>query len=109
MSATLDIAEIAYESGAPHFRYTRVKSPDGTQWLRHGLFIEYSEAGTVISEGSYSQGKEEGLWRDFHPNGKLAAEGTYRGGLEDGQWRFWNESGAEERSVVYERGVERAA
>ena len=108
MSTTLNLAEIPYESGSVHFRYARVMSEDGTRWIRSGLFVEYSEEGVVLSEGTYVDGIEEGLWRDFHPNGKLASEGHYRAGLEEGLWRFWSPEGSEEPAVFYENGVARA-
>ena len=97
----LNIAEIPYESGAIRFRYARVMAPDRTRWIRHGLFVEYHENGTVASEGQYLDGKEDGLWRDFHPNGQPAAEGCYREGKEVGMWRFWNPDGTAEPSTRF--------
>jgi antitoxin component YwqK of YwqJK toxin-antitoxin module len=107
--ADLNLAEIPFVSGAIQYRYARVLAADGSRWLRHGLFVEYSESGVVVSEGSYVMGKEQGLWRDFHPNGQLAAEGMYDNGLEEGVWQFWNDRGELDRSATYENGVERAA
>ena len=95
-TAQLNIAEIPHESGAVRFRYARVLASDGTRWIRHGLFIEYGQDGTILSEGTYANGIEEGVWRDFYPDGKAASEGTYRGGREVGIWRFWNSGGVEE-------------
>lgn len=106
--AELNIAEIPYESGAVRYRYSRYLAPDGQRWLRHGLFVEYAENGSVLSEGEYVDGKEHGVWRDFHPDGALASEGSYAHGLEHGEWRFWDEHGRDERRVVYEKGAERA-
>ncbi|MBN3724654.1 toxin-antitoxin system YwqK family antitoxin [Burkholderia sp. Ac-20379] len=99
--ANLNIAEIAYESGGIKFRYTRMLSPDGTRWIRHGLFVAYHENGTIASEGDYVQGKEEGVWRDFHESGKPAAEGAYLGGEKHGRWRYWREDGSEEAAETY--------
>jgi antitoxin component YwqK of YwqJK toxin-antitoxin module len=93
MDADLNIAEIPYESGAVRYRYSRVQSPDGGRWLRHGLFVEYSQSGTVISEGHYLNGAEHGEWKDFHPNGQLAARGQYEHGAEVGEWQYWDEQG----------------
>ncbi|MBI5279576.1 MAG: hypothetical protein HY854_24300 [Burkholderiales bacterium] len=108
MEADLNIAEIPYESGAVHLRYARALAADGTRWLRHGLFVEYAENGTVISEGSYQLGKEQGLWRDYYPNGRPAAVGEYEDGLENGVWQFWDAEGnAHEATFV--RGKERAS
>jgi antitoxin component YwqK of YwqJK toxin-antitoxin module len=101
IDADLNIAEIPYDSGAIRLRYARVMSPDGTRWIRHGLFVEYQENGTVVSEGQYVNGKEDVPWRDFHPNGQPASEGCYRKGKEVGVWRFWKPDGTEEPSTNY--------
>ena len=106
---TLHIAEIPYESGAVHYRYARVLSGDGTRWVRHGLYVEYSESGEVLSEGNYVNGKEEGLWRSFHENGRRAAEGHYIAGKEEGVWLFWNLSGIPEEPATYRNGEEVSA
>ena len=108
-TADLNLIEVPYASGAIRHRFAVAPNADGTSWVRHGLFVAYSETGVVLSEGSYVHGKEHGLWRDYHPNGQLAAEGQYVHGNEEGLWRFWNEQGAEERPTEYERGQERAA
>jgi len=91
----LNIAEIPYESGSIRFRYSRYMAPDGTRWIRHGLFRAYHENGALASEGTYEDGAEHGPWRDFHPNGQLAAEGRYERGEEAGTWRHWDENGCE--------------
>lgn len=95
----LNIAEIPYAAGPVRFRYARVMAPDGSRWIRHGLFVEYSETGRVLSEGQYVDGQEHGLWRDYYPDGQPASEGHYRSGQEVGVWRHWNPSGAEEPST----------
>ena len=102
----LHIAEIPYESGGVHFRYSRVLSEDGSRWVRHGLFTAYHENGQPASEGIYENGLETGPWRDYHNNGQLAAEGPYVGGKEHGVWRFWDREGREEEPVRYEHGQE---
>ncbi len=95
-AADLNLAEIPYESGVLRFRYTRFMAPDGTRWIRHGLFVAYRENGVVSSEGSYNEGKEHGLWCDFHENGQQASEGSYHQGEEVGIWRFWGLDGREQ-------------
>ncbi len=105
--ADLNIVEVPFESGAIRHRFAVILSDDGTRWIRHGLFVAYSEDGIVVSEGNYVRGQEHGLWRDFHPNGRIAAEGRYENGQEDGVWRFWDEHGNEEAQVTYEKGRER--
>lgn len=104
----LNLAEIPYPSGSIQFRYSRILSPDKTRWIRHGLFVRYSETGQIVSEGNYVLGQEQGLWRDFHSNGQLAAEGEYVEGKEHGHWRFWDEEGNEQPSVLYAHGNEQA-
>ena len=95
-TTTIHIAEIPYASGRVRYRYARRLSSDGQRWIRHGRFEHYAEDGTLLSEGSYVDGKEEGVWRDFHPNGQLAAEGHYSQGNEVGLWRYWAEDGRAE-------------
>jgi len=101
IQAELNIAEILYESGAVRFRYTRILASDGARWIRHGLFVEYSQDGTIVSEGHYLNDKENGPWRDYHLNGKPASEGSYLEGREVGIWRFWNAEGVAEESTDY--------
>lgn len=89
----LYIAEILYETGELHFRYSRKMSPDGTKWIREGYFAEYYKNGNLASEGNYVDGLEEGIWKDYHENGILAAEGSYSKGQEIGTWRYYAENG----------------
>lgn len=89
----LQIAEIAYSSGEIQFRYSRYLLPDGSAWIRHGLFRAYHEDGSLASEGNYEHGQEHGPWRDYHSNGQIAAEGSYANGVEMGVWRYWSEDG----------------
>jgi antitoxin component YwqK of YwqJK toxin-antitoxin module len=102
----LDIAEIPYESGEIHHRYSRYMSVDGTRWVRHGLFVGYHQNGQTKSEGQYVDGLEEGTWRDYYENGQIAAEGCYFKGKEQGYWRFWSATGTEEPPVEYLDGEE---
>ena len=94
--ADLNIAEIAYPSGAVQARYSRYLAADASKWIRHGLFRSYHEDGSLASEGSYEHGVEHGLWRTFHENGQLASEGIYLQGDEAEGWRFWSSDGTEE-------------
>jgi antitoxin component YwqK of YwqJK toxin-antitoxin module len=97
----LSIAEIPYETGQVHYRYSRYLSDDGERWIRHGLFRAYYIDGTLASEGSYHHGLEHGLWRDYHVNGRLAAEGRYDCGVEVGTWSYWNPSGRPEEPRTF--------
>ncbi|NVZ52536.1 hypothetical protein HX792_19485 [Pseudomonas sp. B6002] len=89
----LDIAEIPYESGVIHFRYSRYLANDGSRWVRHGLFRAFHENGSLASEGTYVDGVEQGNWIDYHENGAVAAKGAYDKGLEVGEWAFWGADG----------------
>jgi antitoxin component YwqK of YwqJK toxin-antitoxin module len=91
--AELNIAEVLYPSGALRYRYSRYLAADGRRWIRHGLFVEYREDGTIASEGTYEHGVEHGVWKDFHPNGQLAALGDYDHGTEAENWTYWNAEG----------------
>ena len=97
----LYIAEIPYETGELHFRYSRKMSEDGTKWIREGYFASYYQNGNISSEGIYEDGFEEGDWKDYHENGVLAAEGRYLKGKEIGKWRFYNDKGELEEEENY--------
>ena len=99
---TLRIAEIPYDTGEIHFRYSRYLAPDGQKWIRHGLYVEYYPGGQIASQGEFEHGRETGLWRDYHENGQRAAEGHYRAGHQHGRWSFWNDTGEPEPSCTYE-------
>ncbi len=61
----LYIAEIPYETGEIHFRYSRKLSADGIKWIRHGRFAEYYQNGKTAAEGYYSKGNESGTWHYY--------------------------------------------
>lgn len=96
--STLHIAEIPFEGGGIRFRYSRKMSPDGSRWIREGLFRAYHPNGALASEGMYRDGLEKGEWRDFHDNGQIAAKGSYDQGKEIGLWHFWNADGDADES-----------
>jgi antitoxin component YwqK of YwqJK toxin-antitoxin module len=103
----LSLAEISYPDGIIRFRYTRYLSPDGTQWIRHGLFRAYWPDGSLASAGTYADGTEHGLWIDVHPNGRLAARGRYEHGVEVGEWEFWKADGSPEAGCDAARAMRR--
>lgn len=100
----LYIAEILYETGEVHFRYSRKMSDDGTNWIRHGLFTEYHQNGSILSTGVYDEGLETGHWKDYHENGNIAAEGDYKGGKEIGKWLYYDDTGKLECEEILEQG-----
>ena len=89
----LNIAEIPYETGEIHYRYSRYLAPDRSRWIRHGLFRAYYKNGQLASEGTYRDGLEDGPWCDYHENGQIAAKGSYQNGQEGADWTFWNSDG----------------
>ena len=102
---TIQMAETASKDGGLRFKYSRYAGADGN-WVRHGEFRAFYPDGTLASEGSYVDGKENGPWKDFHDNGKLAAEGAYAGGKEHGAWIYYATDGSVEETIEYENGVE---
>lgn len=100
------IAEIPYEGGQIHFRFAYVPSEDGSKAVRHGLFVQYREDGTIACEGNFERDLEHGIWRDYHENGMLAAQGYYSYGKHEGPWQFWSSDGKDEGITVYKDGVE---
>ncbi|WP_081497737.1 toxin-antitoxin system YwqK family antitoxin [Caulobacter sp. AP07] len=95
--AELNIAEIPHDDGSIRFRYARKMAPDGTRWLRHGLFQQFYPNGQKACEGHYAEGSEQGLWRDYHQNGQLAAQGEYDKGVQVGLWNYWSPDGRSEQ------------
>jgi CheY-like chemotaxis protein len=102
----LHIAEIMDEAGRVVARYSRYLAPDGSNWVRHGLYVAYHPNGQVAGQVTYEHGLEEGLGRDYYDDGQLAAEGHYRAGKEEGVWRFWARDGTEHEPVRYVAGEE---
>ncbi|MEZ4720883.1 MAG: hypothetical protein R2813_03280 [Flavobacteriales bacterium] len=51
----------------------------------NGLSIEYSDSGTVMTQGEYIDGKEEGEW--FYEIGDHREEGRYEYGAKTGVWK----------------------
>ncbi|MDE7249577.1 MAG: hypothetical protein K2N82_06755 [Lachnospiraceae bacterium] len=47
----LYIAEIPYETGEIHYRYSRKLSDDETRWIREGFFTAYYRNGSIESTG----------------------------------------------------------
>lgn len=98
----LYIAEIPYETGGIHYRYSRKMSADGTKWIRDGLFTEYYPNGNIASTGTYDNGLENGHWIDYHENGQIAAEGDYVNGKESGKWYYYDINGILEEEEIFE-------
>lgn len=56
-----------------------------------GLFRRYTEEGTLFSELTWRDGKDEADARFYYPDGALAAEGRYVSRKKEGLWQFWSE------------------
>ena len=60
--------------------------------------------GSIISEGSYINGKEEGKWTYWYKNGKIKSERNYKGGQLDGKSNSWNKNGQKLYEKNYKDG-----
>lgn len=69
---------LLFLAGEYHYKYSKKLSPDGTCFIKDGLFEELLE---------------EGIWKDYHENGNLAAEGYYHKGKEVEIWKWYDEEG----------------
>jgi antitoxin component YwqK of YwqJK toxin-antitoxin module len=70
-----------YESGNPLREETYQKG------LREGLMTEYSDSGTVIAKGEYSEGMKLGPW--MYTLGDYREEGEYKEDLRVGLWKHY--------------------
>jgi antitoxin component YwqK of YwqJK toxin-antitoxin module len=55
-------------------KYNMVKS------VKSGFYKQYSPKGLTVTEGQYSNGKQEGLWTYNFPNGNIKAQGNFKNG-----------------------------
>ena len=62
---------------------------------RIGVWTSYFPNGTVRSQNTYVDGKEEGPTVVNHPNGIPFYVGQYRHGVNHGEWVFYDEQGNE--------------
>jgi hypothetical protein len=91
------VVELVDSEGRRIALYSRYLAPDGTRWVRHGLYQAFYPSGGLKSEGTYSHGTTDGSWRDLYENGVVAAQGWYEGGEHVGTWRYWNTEGRPEQ------------
>jgi antitoxin component YwqK of YwqJK toxin-antitoxin module len=61
------------------------------QGVRDGLSTEYSPAGEIIAQGSYSDGEKNDQWK--FKSGNNTEEGKYIIGLKDGLWKSYYADG----------------
>lgn len=55
-----------------------------------GLFKRYTEEGALLSELTYTPGKDQAAAVFFYGDGTKAAEGKYVARGKEGLWRFWS-------------------
>mgnify|MGYP000845351526 FL=1 len=55
-----------------------------------GLFKRYTEEGVLLSELTYTPGRDEASAVFYYPGGLKAAEGKYVARAREGLWKFWS-------------------
>jgi hypothetical protein len=90
------VVELRDASGRKTSLYSRYLSPEGTKWLRHGLYQDFYPNGGLASESMYRHDLAHGPWRDLYENGQLAARGLYYQGKQVGTWEYWDPDGKPE-------------
>ncbi len=71
---------------------------------RRGPWKDYSPAGVVTAEGTYTDSRRTGIWKFYNTAGKLEQEGSYINGRIDGTWRWYYPSGELLREEDYFQG-----
>jgi len=91
-----------------HFKI--VTGSDGKRkTVKHGLFIEYKEFGSISSKGKYKHDKKEGLWRVANYKNNLLQNKTYyKDGKIYGTRNTYHDNGKPDmRSTFYEEIVKK--
>lgn len=65
----------------------------------------YYENGSVLSQGTYLNGKENGLWTYYHENGEKLLLAHYAAGIEKGAWLWYYDTGVLMRKGYYTNGL----
>lgn len=55
-----------------------------------GIFKRYTEEGVLLSELTYTSGKDEATAVFYYSDGLKAAEGRYVSRSKEGPWKFWS-------------------
>ena len=89
-------------------KYNMVKS------VKSGFYKQYSPKGLTVTEGQYSNGKQEGLWTYNFPNGNIKAQGNFKNGDgrdtsdigiprngREGKWTIYYENGKIKTDLSY--------
>ena len=67
-----------------------------------------SEA-TLLTEGTYKNGRRDGAWITYYPNGQKAAESNFKDDRKDGREAAWYRSGKKQLEADYKNGVPHGA
>jgi hypothetical protein len=59
----------------------------------NGRSLTFHTDGSILTEGSWLDGRENGTWTSYWASGRKQSEGEYRRGLQHGIWRYWNADG----------------
>lgn len=55
----------------------------------NGAFKDFNNAGRLILEGTYVNGKKEGIFKAYHPNGALKWETVFKNDNISGHWKYY--------------------
>lgn len=66
------------------------------------MFRQYTDSGSLATEGKIVDGMRQGKWTTFGPDGKrIASEGRYKDDFRDGLWKFYDDAGILYVTVEY--------
>lgn len=72
---------------------------------RTGLWMWWTDDGTLIEESEFREDKRDGVCRRYSPKGVLVEEGSFADDAMNGTWSFYDpEDGALERKADYDDG-----
>ncbi|MBO7647415.1 MAG: hypothetical protein J6S56_04880 [Bacteroidales bacterium] len=88
---TIEIAGAYNSKGQKHGEWVWFYPTGDTMTVCHyedgdldGIYVEYDEAGEIVTRGNYVAGYEEGNW--YYRNGTSVESGQYDGGKRTGTW-----------------------
>lgn len=82
----------------------------GRPGVRHGIFIQFDEKGTMRDSGAYLMNRKNGVWKEFNPEGGEKRITYYQNGrkISDkkvGIWRTTFENGQVIKGFDYDRNI----
>jgi len=73
---------------------------------KEGLATFWSDKGSKIREGLYTNNKQEGLWTFYHrKSGNKSEEGAYKNGEKEGAWKLYDNEGRLHEELHYRAGL----